>query len=321
VNPKADNVPGSFLFGVMTGVLGLPCFGFVAGALIPAATTLGTTAIIVIFTALGVGMAAPYVVLSIFPKLVEKLPRTGPASELVKQVLGLLLIGFGLFFFGTGVRALIATHPYTAESLHIYALSAAVIAAGAWLLWRTLRITRKPLNIAVFGLIGAGVAFSGVALSVNSTISKRESYVTRQAAIEAAGPGNIIPGDWNEYSPALLDKALAEGKTVFIDFTADWCINCKVFEAQVLDKEPVRSLLRGDEIAMIKVDMTGKNPAGDRLLSDLGRVGIPTWAVMGPGLGDDAKVIQSYTPGAVIDALESAAGRAFAANPAGRANG
>jgi thiol:disulfide interchange protein len=79
VNPKADNVPGSFLFGVMTGVLGLPCFGFVAGALIPAATTLGTTAIIVIFTALGVGMAAPYVVLSGFPKLVEKLP--GPARR------------------------------------------------------------------------------------------------------------------------------------------------------------------------------------------------------------------------------------------------
>lgn len=313
VNPKADSVPGSFAFGVMTGVLGLPCFGFVAGALIPAATTLGTTAVIVIFTALGVGMAMPYLVLSIFPKLVDRLPRTGPASELVKQVLGLLLIGFGLFFFGTGVRALVKTHPFTAEVLHIYALSFAVIAAGVWLLWKTIRITKKPLNLGIFGLIAVGITFLGVSMSLGKTLQEKQDYEIRRAAVASAGPGNILAGVWNAYSPELLEKALDQGKTVFVDFTADWCINCKVFEAQVLDREPVRSVLRDPSVAMIKVDMTGSNPAGERLLSDLGRVGIPTWAVLGPGL-DEPRVISSFTPSAVLGALEAAAGAKTAAS-------
>lgn len=307
VNPKADSLPGSFGFGVMTGVLGLPCFGFVAGALIPAATTLGTTAVIVIFTAIGVGMALPYLVLSIFPKLVDRLPRTGPASELVKQVLGLLLIGFGLFFFGTGVRALVATHPFTAEVLHIYALSFAVIAAGVWLLWKTIRITKKPLNLGLFGLIAVGITFMGVYISLGKTLQEKQDYEVRQAAMASAGPGNILSGVWNDYSPELLEKALDQGKTVFVDFTADWCINCKVFEAQVLDREPVRSVLRDPGVAMIKVDLTGSNPAGERFLSDLGRVGIPTWAVLGPGL-EEARVISSFTPSAVLGALEAASG-------------
>ncbi len=313
VNPKADSVPGSFAFGIMTGVLGLPCFGFVAGALIPAATTLGTAAVIVIFTAIGVGMALPYLVLSIFPKLVEKLPRTGPASELVKQVLGLLLIGFGLFFFGTGVRALVKTHPFTAEVLHIYALSLAVIAAGVWLLWKTIRITKKPLNVAVFGLVAVVIAYLGVYISLGKTLQEKQDYEIRQAALESAGPGNILAGVWNEYSPELLEKALDQGKTVFVDFTADWCINCKVFEAQVLDKEPVRSVLRDPGVAMIKVDLTGSNRAGEQFLSDLGRVGIPTWAVLGPGL-DGPRVISSFTPSAVLGALEAAAGTEQAAS-------
>ncbi|MEM7755750.1 MAG: cytochrome c biogenesis protein CcdA [Planctomycetota bacterium] len=314
VNPKADNFSGSFLFGVMTGVLGLPCFGFVAGALIPAATTLGASAVIVIFTALGVGMASPYLVLSVFPKLVDKLPRTGPASELVKQVLGLLLIGFGLFFFGTGLRALVATYPFVADVLHIYALSAAVVAAGAWLLWKTLRLTKKPLNLGIFGLAGIFIAFSGVWVSLGSTLNKRQEYQIREAAMAAAGPGAVVPGIWNDYSPELLETALDDGKVTFIDFTADWCINCKVFEAQVLDKDPSRSLLTDPGVAMIKVDLTGSNPAGEQLLDDLKRVGIPTWAVMGPGLAEPV-VVDGFTHAAVRAALEAAAGTTVAANP------
>ncbi|TVS07233.1 MAG: hypothetical protein EA423_04620, partial [Phycisphaerales bacterium] len=91
VNPKADNLWGSFLFGVMTGVLGLPCFGFVVGGLLPAAAVATPDVVITIFASLGVGMAFPYVVLSARPGWVNKVPKGGPAGELVKQVMGLLL--------------------------------------------------------------------------------------------------------------------------------------------------------------------------------------------------------------------------------------
>jgi thiol:disulfide interchange protein len=91
VNPKAETAWGSFLFGVMTAVLGLPCFGFVAGALLAGAATLPASTVMLVFASIGVGMAAPYLVLSAKPSLLRHLPRTGPASELVKQVMGLLL--------------------------------------------------------------------------------------------------------------------------------------------------------------------------------------------------------------------------------------
>lgn len=307
INPKADNASGSFLFGVMTGVLGLPCFGFVAGALIPAAAVLGTTGVIVVFTAMGVGMAAPYLVLAAFPQLVKRVPKTGPASDLVKQVLGLILAGFGLFFFGTGIRALVATYPYTQESLHVYALAALVVAAGLLLAYRTMKITKRPVPLTVFGLLGLALAAGAVWMSVTNTQKHRADYLERRAALADAGPGGILPTVWNKYTPALLQTALDEGKIAFIDFTADWCINCKVFEAQVLDKDPVRSVLRTEEVAMIKVDLTGSNPDGDKLLADLGRVGIPTWAVMGPGL-DEPLVITTFTPAAVQNAIEAARG-------------
>lgn len=320
VNPQADSPGGSFLFGVMTAVLGLPCFGFVVGALLPAAATQGPAAVMVIFASLGVGMALPYLVLSAYPKLVERVPRTGPASELVKQVLGLILIGFGLFFFGTGVRALVATHPYTAASLHIYGLCLSLLAAAGWLVWRTVEITKKPALRGTFGLLGAALALGAAWIAVGDTASKRDEYLREQAAIAQAeasgGSMALIPGIWNDYRPALLERALAEGKTVFLDFTADWCINCKFLEGTVLNQPPVRPRLEGADVVMMRVDLTGKNTEGNALLKDLGRVGIPTWAVAGPGQAEP-RAMETYTPAAVLEALDAAGGPTTRVSTAG----
>lgn len=314
-NPKADNVSGSFGFGVMTGVLGLPCFGVAAGGIIPIAASLGEVATIVIFTMIGVGMAAPYLVLAAFPRLLSRVPKTGPGSELVKQVLGLLLAGFGLYFFGTGVRALVKTYPYTADVLHLYALAALAVAAGLWLVYQTFRITRSPAKRGVFGVVGLGLALATLYAVVGSTSKHRAEYFEREEAMAAARleqPVNVLKTVWNEYTPALLDEIEARGMVAFIDFTADWCINCKVFEAQVLNREPTRALLREDDIAMVKVDLTGSNPDGDRLLADLGRVGIPTWAVVGPGV-DAPIIINAYNAGEVARAVQAARGQPVAA--------
>ncbi|MEL7474591.1 MAG: cytochrome c biogenesis protein CcdA, partial [Planctomycetota bacterium] len=118
VNPKADSAWGSFLFGVMTAVLGLPCFGFVAGALLAGAATMSEVQILTIFGSLGVGMALPYFVLSVKPSWVDKMPRTGPASELVKQVMGLLLLAAAAYFVGSGFIALVNEKPWLGKQLH-----------------------------------------------------------------------------------------------------------------------------------------------------------------------------------------------------------
>ncbi len=353
VNPKTDNEAGSFLFGVMTGVLGLPCFGFVAGGLIPMATTLGAPVVMLIFTSIGVGMALPYLVLAAFPRLIDRLPRTGPASELVKQFLGLLMVAAGLFFLGAGLISLAATYPFLARQLHLFAVAIVVVLAGGWLAWRTVAITRRPVNRAAFVAVGALFALAGLWLGIGAAVGAREEHVVRSeslarveeaerarverleaalaqaiAQLEAGASGDgaeaaiaalraaqedsgarFITSTWIDYDPQRLEAAVDAGYAVFLDFTAEWCINCKVFEKTVLDAEPVRSVLRGDRVVMMKVDLTGSNPAGEAALSAIGRTGIPAWAVYGPALPEgEPIVIDTYTPGQVLSALDRALG-------------
>lgn len=306
VNPRADTAWGSFVFGVMTAILGLPCFGFVAGALVPAALTQGPAFVVTLFTSMGVGMALPYLLLPAFPGLIDRLPRTGPASELVKQIMGLLLLAAAAYFIGSGLIALVASKPWLAKLLHIWVAALFGIAAGVWMLCKTFMITRKPRNRLAFSFLALLIAGLGVLVAQRFTADARHEYEIRRAAMQqAAESGGFLTTVWNDYSPALMDRALAEGKVVILDFTAEWCINCKVLEKTVLGTEPVRSQLQASDTVMVKVDLTGKNPEGEAALHALGRTGIPTLAVFGPGL-PEPWVSSAYTPDQVMRAIEQA---------------
>lgn len=308
VNPKADTAWGSFVFGIMTAILGLPCFGFVAGALVPAAITQGTAFVIILFFSMGIGMALPYLVLSIFPQLVNKLPRTGPASELVKQIMGLLLLAAAAYFIGSGLIALVASKPYLAKLLHIWVAAIFGIGAGGWLLIKTFEISKKPLNRGVFGLIAIAIAAVGLLVANRFTADAKEEYQIRQAALdEAATTGGLLLTTWNDYRPALMQQAIDDGKIVIQDFTAEWCINCKVLEKTVLGSAAVKAEFAKDDTIMFKVDLTGNNPEGDQALKDLGRTGIPTLAIYGPGL-ETPWVANAYTIDQVVDAITRARG-------------
>jgi thiol:disulfide interchange protein DsbD len=308
VNPKADTAWGSFVFGVMTAILGLPCFGFVAGALVPAASTQGKAFVVVLFTSMGVGMALPYLVLSIFPQLLSKLPKTGPASELVKQIMGLLLMAAAAYFIGSGLIALVAGKPYLAKILHIWVAAIFGISAGGWLVWKTFVITKKPANRLVFSVIALLIAGAGLLVANRFTVDAREEYTIREAALrEARAEGGLLLTTWNDFTPELMQRALDEGKVVIQDFTAEWCINCKVLEKTVLGSPSVRAQFDMDDTIMFKVDLTGSNPEGDQALKDLGRTGIPTLAIYGPGL-DKPWVANAYTADQVVSAIERARG-------------
>ena len=306
VNPKADSAPGSFAFGVMTAVLGLPCFGFVAGALLAGAATLPTSVILIIFGSLGVGMAAPYLVLSAKPGLVEKLPRTGPASELVKQVMGLLLLAAAAYFIGSGLIALVSERPWMARQLHWWAVALFGAAAGVWLLVRTVQITSKAAPRFVFTIVAVVIGAVGVLYAMDSTAKARENYQDRAAAIAAAGgEGQLITTTWIDYSPELLERARSEGYIVVLDFTAEWCLNCKALKAAVLNREPVKSALASDRIISMTVDLTSTKAPGWEKLRELGQTGIPLLVVYGPGL-DEPWQSNAYTAQQVMDALEAA---------------
>ncbi len=294
VNPKADSAHGSFMFGVMTAVLGLPCFGFVAGALLAGAATLPSSTILVIFTSLGVGMALPYIVLSAKPGLVERIPRTGPASELVKHVMGLLLLAAAAFFVGAGIVAVIQKTagpapdlPWWWKQTHWWFVGLFGVAAGGWLIVRTIQITKKKSIIAWMVIIGLILSVTPAVYVVGKTMKARDDF-------------------WIPYTHALLEESIAEGKVVVIDFTAEWCLNCKALEV-ILNRDPVKSQMLMSDVVPLIADNTVDTAPGWEKMAELGQTGIPLLVIYGPGL-DEPFQANSYTAQVVMDALAQARG-------------
>lgn len=302
VNPKADSPHGSFLFGVMTAILGLPCFGFVAGGLLAGAATMSALQIMTVFGGLGVGMAAPYLVLAAFPQLLDRIPRTGPASELVKQVMGLLMFAGAAFFIAVGLNTLIRERPWLASNMSWWAVALFVAIAGAWLTLRTFQISKKPLPRVFFTVVALGgtLAFGGIAADFTS--HAKTEYLARATTGHS---DEYTAGAWNEYTPARFEKALADGKVVMVDFTADWCINCKAYKRLVLDRDPVLSRTQAQDVVVFEADTTSKTDPANDLMEDLGITGIPHLAIYGPGL-EQPLLSNNASAGEVLRRLNAA---------------
>lgn len=295
VNPKADSPWGSFVFGIMTAVLGLPCFGFVAGALLAGAATMPPMLVMTIFAFMGIGMALPYMVLAVFPSLLKSVPRTGPASELVKQIMGLLMIAAAAYFIGTSVISFGSGRGWQfvwwGKSAHWWVIGLVGIATGLWLLIQTIRISKSMGKRLVFGLIGAFFAFSGGYVAYGQTMHQYHNF-------------------WQPFSPELLASSLADGQVVVLDFTAEWCLNCKTLEAAVLAKSPVKPELLSADVVPMVADLTSLSAPGWSFLNnDLGQTGIPFLAIFSPGQDEPVWVSNAYTSKQVLEGIELARSR------------
>ncbi len=285
VNPSHETPHGSFLFGVMTAVLSTPCTAPFMGSAAAWATKQPAALTMVTFAAIGLGMALPYLILSARPKWVSKVPRTGPASELVKQVMGLLMLGVAAFFLGIGLVAVMTTPPDPPSKLYWWIVAAFVTAAGFLLIVKTFRITRKPLRRVSFTVLGT--LLIGTSMGVARDLTRKG------------------PVDWTYYTPDRFALARSQGKVVVLDFTAEWCLNCKTLEATVLYTRDISALLNSEGVEPMKIDLTANNPDGSAMLKSLDWVGIPLLAVFGPGLDQPLK-FDAYTPAMVKDAVEQA---------------
>lgn len=291
VNPKADSASGSFVFGLMTAVLGLPCFGFVAGALLAGAATMPSILVLTVFAFIGVGMALPYVVLAMFPKLIDKLPRTGPASELIKHVMGLLMLAAAAYFLGTSVISFGSGNewvfPWWGKTIHWWAIGLVGVATGFWLILQTFKITKRIGPRLTYTALGLVFALSGSFVAYNQTMHQYHYF-------------------WQPFSPEFLATSLQSDKVVVLDFTAEWCLNCKALEASVLSRNPVKSQLLSSDVIPMVADLTSTSAPGWQQLKDLGQTGIPLLAVYAPGQFEPIWLSNSYTPSQVVDAIEDA---------------
>lgn len=296
LDPKHDSAAGSFFFGILTAILSTPCTAPFMGtaaawaAKQPHATTLA------VFAAIGIGMALPYFILSLNPRLVSRVPRTGPASELVKQVMGLLMIAVAVFFLGVGIDPLLRIPVDPPIRAHWWAIAAIVAFAMGLLIYKTFAITKRPAPRLVWSVIG--LAFFGITLSVVISVTDRG------------------PVKWIGYTPDRLAAAKANGDVVVIDFTAEWCLTCKALEAGVLHRESVFTILNSPGVSPLKVDLTGNNELGKAKLDSYNWIGIPLLVIDGPGL-DEPILYDTYTVDSVLSAIEKARGKPVAGNDQG----
>ena len=284
IETKNETMLGSAMFGVMTAVLSTPCTAPLMGAAAGwAVTTKSAATIMAVFVTIGLGMGAPYVVLSAYPQLAKRLPKSGPASDVLKQVMGLLLLAAAAYFIGAGINGL-REEPM---EVHWWLIGLTGVGAGLWLVRRTLQIAKGAGTRATF--VAAGLFIAGVS-----------------AAIPPVMTYERLP--WRKYSEAALAEAFAERQVVVLDFTAEWCLNCKTFEKTILESDAVSAVLNEPGVRLLKADITSKSAPGTRKLSELGRVTIPLLVVFAPD-GREVLKSEAYTREQVIEAVRSARGK------------
>jgi thiol:disulfide interchange protein DsbD len=267
INPEQDTLQGSFGLGILAAILSTPCTAPFMGAAAAWAATQPVSTTLSTFAAIGIGMALPYLVLSASPALVEKMPKTGPASLLIKEVMGLFMLAAAAYFIGGGLAAIFSSPPNPTSKLYWWPVMLFSLAAGGWLAYRTLQIASGKKIKAFFTAFGILViAFSA------------------WGAVRLTNQGPI---DWIYYTENRFKTATSERKVIVMVFTAEWCLNCKAIEQGVLNNSKILALFERDDIIPMKVDITGNNPAGKAKLREVGNLTIPLLVIFSP----DGKLI------------------------------
>ncbi len=282
----------SFSHGILATALATPCTAPFMGGAIGYALTAPQVEALLVFAFLGVGMATPYVVLSIFPAWLKLLPKPGAWMETFKQVMA-----FPMFAVAAWLIWLFHTQT-DGRMLHLFA-GLLVLAIGLWVLGRwTTPWRRQPVRIA-------GMAVAGL-LIVASFYPP--VHAAREYQAEQAGTADRL--EWVEYSEDVIEQARQRRQPVFVDFTADWCITCKFQEYNVLETSRVRGAVRDRNIKMVKADWTQRDPTGDvgRALAEFGRNSVPLYVVYSSDPDHPPVVLPTViTPGMVERALDWAA--------------
>jgi len=262
-------------------VLATPCSAPFLGTAVGFALSRGTGEIFAVFVALGLGLAAPYLAVAAVPKLATVLPRPGRWMILMRRLLGVALAGTG-FWLLTVLAAQQGVASAATVGILAAGMAVALYAGG-----------RAPGR---FGRIG------GIAAA---TLAALAFFVPSRPADTA---GTVPEGLWVPFDEAAIPELVADGRTVFVNVTADWCITCRVNESLVLARSPVHDRLSSEGIISMKGDWTLPNEAISDYLAGFGRYGIPFDAVYGPGIPKGEALPELLSSETVLSALDRAAG-------------
>lgn len=275
---------GSFMTGVLATLVAAPCTAPFMASAIGFALTQSNFAALMIFTSLGFGMAVPYLALCYSPALIEKLPRPGPWMERFKEFLAFPLYGSAIWLLW------VLSLQTGASGVLVVGVGAVSLVFAIWLL------KHLPNNRFRFG--AQMIAFVLLASVAYSPAQLKLAQATTTAPIVTEEP----TGNFETYSTEKLAEYREEGP-VFVNFTAAWCVTCKVNEAVALSTDATMAALAEKQVRYLKGDWTNEDPEITRKLAEHGRSGVPLYLLYHPGEDEPVVLPQILTEDLVLSEL------------------
>lgn len=289
---RRKDVLGSFGMGVLAAVVGAPCMGPLVAGVSGLAVQANITTGLLTFGMMGLGLASPFFVLSVFPKLVAFLPKPGLWMESFKQGMGFLLMAAFVFL------ALVLGRQGGVDAIFILLVVILLSSIAAWVFGRwgaASRSMRSQWIARLLALLLLGVSLFYGVLSI------------KEVSLDYVNQGSIADssGQWGAWSSERVDELLAEGRPVFVDFTATWCLICQVNKRVALRTDATESLLIEKGIVALEADWTRYDSDITEALENFGRSGVPLYLLYTPD-GEVTILPQSLSNDIVRQAVQNA---------------
>jgi thiol:disulfide interchange protein DsbD len=284
-----DGFSGSFFTGALATLVATPCSApFLAPAL-GAALALPPAESFLVFTAIAVGLAAPYLLLSLFPQAIKLLPRPGAWMETFKQFMAFPLyatVGWLLWVLAGQTRE-------DDNALLLISFGFVLVAMAAWSYGRFGQAYGKPGRqvagrIAAVALLAAGL------------------WTGWPKAPQAAPTDGSYQVIWEKWSPEAIAAAQASGHFVYVDFTARWCATCQTNKAAVFHSDDVLAELNRKKVVLLRGDWTSRDPKITAELARWNRSAVPFDLIYAPGRTEPVVLPELLTPGKVLEAFAQA---------------
>jgi thiol:disulfide interchange protein DsbD len=292
---QATGARRSFFEGLLAVALATPCSAPFLGTAIGFAFTSPPGVILAIFLAVGLGLAAPFALVTLIPSWARFVPRSGAWMQVVRAGLGFALLStvvwlLWIFGGGTGMEGLL--------NLIAFLLGLAFVLWCFGLLQRSQR-PRLVLGAGVAVLVFGAAGLNAVNAEIDRGVG--EAAADRSGLADASSP-------WRQWSPSAVQAHLAAGAPAFVRFTADWCITCKVNERVTLKDARVIAALESGGLGLFVGDWTQRNDAIREELARHGRAGVPLYLVYHPARPNAPQILpELLTPGLVLAAVRSVA--------------
>ena len=274
---------GAFFTGVLAVAVAAPCTAPFMAAALGYALTLSAPVALLVFIALGVGFALPFLLLGLWPRALTFIPKPGPWMLTFKQFLAFPMYGAAAWLVWVLAQE-------AGPNGVVIILSAFIALALALWLWGVTRDMQRGRIIG--GAVALLIFLAGL-------------YGVSQLRQATAAPAAQATKLGEPFSAAKLASLRASGRPVFVDATAAWCITCLVNEDAVLSRDSVKGAFASKNVAYLVADWTNQNPEITALLKENGRSGVPLYLYYAPGAATPKVLPQILTEGVVLDALGS----------------